>query len=389
MPLHDNNKILIDHLEYLPLLDGRFENIIWVNKTSMGEQASCFSLVFSAYDVINKKKVALKFYDLGRLLDTYRIDCFKREHLVLQKIINHYRCLQVTSPFSTYNLDIELPGANVAIPCQYFAVDWVDDNLDNFFFNNGDVEAVQKLHLFNAIVLGVEALHQKEIFHRDIKQDNLRSYKDGTKNVVVAIDLGTAASFDSENLRSDYTIQPGANGYASPEARCGLSGNRFLSHYTDKYALGCLLFELFNKDYFYNAYIHRNTTYEPALFAMTSYLQGCKTEEEQFQQWKLALSKLGSNFSPVSINHYGSNVPHAIAHLLNEVLEKLTHHNFTVRPDFSWVRKRIWSAIRILESEVRSQNYEQLRKNKRAARQVKVQKAQDDLNRYLQGVISK
>ena len=389
MALHINNDLLVKQLESTLLLDGRYEDIRWVNRTPSGEQSSCFSLVFSATDIVNSKKVALKFYDLAKLGDRYRIECFEREHEILQKLLNQYRCLQLTSAFSTYNLIISLPdGTSASLPCSYFAVDWVEDDLEEFFLNNNNKKALDRLYLFNEIVLGIEALHQREVFHRDIKQDNLRAFNEKSQRVVVAIDLGASARFTSKNLKSDYSTHPGAPIYAAPEARCGLSGNRFFSHHTDKYALGCLLFELFNKDFFYIELMNRNPHYEHVLAAMTSYLHGCKDEEDQFRQWKVAISKLGNNISPVKVNNYGSDVPHAVAQLLNEMLEKLTHHNFSNRPTLSWVRARTWSAIRTLESNARCQRNLLLLQAKRDARRQKVENAQSKLDNYKKGELT-
>ena len=385
MPLHNNNLLLVNELESMALLDSRFTDMKLMNYDSAADtKRGCLSLVFKAYDVVNQKNVALKFYDLERLNDVYRVESFEREHEILSILLNQYRCLQLASAFSRFALKIPLPnGTSAEFPCSYFAVDWVENDLDEFFLNNSAIESLDKLYLFNEIVLAIEALHQREVFHRDIKQDNLRFLQDGIKRVVVAIDLGTAARFSSLNLRSDYSVQPGAIGYSAPEARCGLSGNRYLSHFTDKYALGCLLYELFNKDFFCRELVNRNPAYEHILSAMTSYLHGCKTDEHQFDQWKAAISKLGTNISPVKINGFGCNVPHGIAPLLNEVLEKLTHHNFASRPKFEWVRARIWSAIRILENEERSRRSIEVIRIKREARQLKAQRSQAKLNKYL------
>ena len=142
-------------------------------------------------------------------------------------------------------------------------------------------------------------------------------------------------------------------------------------------------------DYFYRELINRNPHYEHVLAAMTSYLHGCKDEEEQFRQWKAALSKLGTNISPVIINNYGSHVPVAITDLLNEIIETLTHHNFATRQSLQWVRARVWSAIRTLKSNERSQRNLLLMQAKRYARRLKVEKAQAKLNKYLIKVPSK
>jgi len=86
MPLHTNNQLLISTLEAMPLLDGRYEGMKFVNYNSLkDEKRGCFSLVFRAFDRLNQKTVALKFYDIDpqRMMDIYRQQSFQREHEIL------------------------------------------------------------------------------------------------------------------------------------------------------------------------------------------------------------------------------------------------------------------------------------------------------------------
>lgn len=355
MPLHPNNELLVSTVEAMSLLDNRYEGMKFVNYDSVADQKrGCFSLVFRAYDRVDQKIVALKFYDIDpdRMMDVYRQKAFQREHEILQILLSKKRCLQLASALSTLHLGFPLPnGTTVTLPCQYFAVEWIDKDIDDYFLGNGTFTPIQKLRLFNEIVLAVESLHRLEVYHRDIKADNLRTYQNAVERIVVAIDLGTAARISSGHLKNNYTQSVGAPWYAASEARCGLAGHRLLAPFTDKYALGCLLYELFNPDYFYRELTRCHRHYEMILSAMSSFLHGTNNEQEQLDHWKKAVAKFGPGIAPIVIDNPGSTVPPGIANLLNELLAGLTHINFSNRPTLDWTRKRTWSAIKVLEND--------------------------------------
>ena len=356
MSLSQNSQFLVDALQSMTLLNGRFENIKLANFNSFkNEKRGCFSLVFSAHDVINDVPVALKFYDIHPALmnDDYRRACFRREHEILQVLLDKNRCLQLASELSTFSLDISItPTQNATFTCEYFGVEWIEDDIDDFFLRPNGVDVVDKLQLFNELTLAVEALHRNEVFHRDLKPDNLRQYHEALKRIVVAIDLGTAARFSSGPIQKNYQYPAGASGYAGPEAIYGLAGNRKLAPYTDCYALGCMLFELFNRDYFFRALMAKNPRIDAIYSLMGMELLPAKNDDEKLKAWKMALGKFSAGIEPVQIDCPGNTVPPGIVSLLNEVLRALTHVDFSNRPlNLEWVRIRIWGAIKALKNE--------------------------------------
>jgi serine/threonine protein kinase len=388
MSLSQNSQFLVDALEALPLLDGRFEKIKLANFNSFNNvKRGCFSLVFSAYDCVEDVPVALKFYDIDPrwINNDYRRAAFRREHEILQVLLNKERCLQLASALSTYNLDIPtIPGINATFPCEYFAVEWIDSDVDDYFYRQENFEPLDKLHLFNELTLAVEALHRHEVFHRDLKPDNLRQYQDALKRVVVAIDLGTAARFSSGYLQQYYQLPVGAYEYSSPEAICGLAGHRKLAPYTDCYALGCLLFELFNRDIFYRALLAKNPRCQAIQAVMGTYLKGITNDAEKLTAWKRALAKFSAGVEPVHIDGLGSTVPPGIASLLNEILRSLTHVDFSNRPiDLEWVRVRTWAAIKTLQNEKLYQRRLTLSREMRRRRIEKQRRKADALRRFI------
>jgi len=355
MPLHANSQFLVNELESLPLLSGRFSKLKLVNYDSIADQKrGCFSLVFSAVDDMTGEQVALKFFDLhpALLIDKYRREAFEREQEILKTLINKNRCLQLVQQMEYYDLNINNgSGPPFTYRCSYFAVQWIKDDIDEYFLNSG-VNAIEKLRLFNETVLAVEALHRNQVFHRDLKVDNFRALKNSIERCVIAIDLGAAARFASGFIKSFYGESVGASGYAGPEAICGLAGNRELAKYTDIYALGCLLYELFNSTYFFCCLEIDNPNIGLVLAAMTSHLTGATTDSEQKAAWRKALSIHGGGISPSVIDGAGSTAPAGIVPILNEVLAALTHFDYDRRPkDLESVRRKIWSAIRTLQNQ--------------------------------------
>lgn len=388
MTLSQNSQLLVDSLEAMPLLNGRYEKIKLVNFDSFNnEKRGCFSLVFSAHDIVEDVPVALKFYDIDPqwINNDYRRRAFRREHDILQVILNKERCLQLSSALSTYDLDITIsPGNYATFPCEYFAIEWIEDDIDDYFYRQDQFDPLDKLHLFNELTLAVEALHRCEVCHRDLKPDNLRQYQNALKRVVVAIDLGAAARISSGYLQQNYQHQVGALAYSAPEAICGLAGHRKLAPFTDCYALGCLLFELFNRDLFYRALLSKNPRYQAIQAVMGTQLQGITKEAEQFIAWKRALSRFSAGVEPVRIDGHGSTVPPGIASLLNEVLRSLTHVDFSNRPiDLEWVRVRTWAAIKSLQNEYLYQRRLALSKEMRRRRIEKQRQKADILRRYV------
>jgi serine/threonine protein kinase len=355
MALHPNSQLLVSELERLPLLDGRFEQLKLVNfDETNGIKRGCFSLVFRAKDTVTGRLVALKFFDLdpGFLHDAYRRDAFVREHEILQTLLEKHRCLQLVAGMSTYQLAVPTAGGiSFLVPCQYFAIEWLETSIDDYFLTSKE-SAAQRLRLMEQIILGVEALHRNSIFHRDLKADNLRAIGSAAQLIVVAIDLGTAARYTSGQIQASYGHSVGAPAYAPPEARAGLAGSREIAPSSDIYALGCLLFELFNPDYFYFRLVKTNPQYDMNLLALGLYIQGPATEAEKIMALNAALDKHASGIADVVIDGPGSTAPPGIAPLLNSLLVDLTSFDYRKRPKkLDGARIKIQAAIKILENQ--------------------------------------
>jgi len=358
---------LVKHLESLPDLDGRFTNIKCVNYELGKKQRGVLSLVFECNDNIRNQKSILKFYDPGRMTETYRMEAFDREPIILEPLLNKKRCLQLVEGMSVITVTIPTQGSStVPLDFKYFVIECVENDIDDYFFDFTKFTLLDRLNLFKDIVLGTDALHSAGVHHRDMKPDNLRAHPpENNRQEVVVIDMGTAARLETENLKSsDYDQPVGAPAYAPPEAYCGLSGVRTIGRYSDYYALGCMLYELTNKHFFYEAIDHQKNV-APVLYLINQRLRKLGSIEQKMAEWSQHVHTFKHSIVIPDIGGKGSLVPRSVSNELQDVLEALVHLDYTERPkDLLWVRNRIDGVIKILEHK-RWENQRRIEKEKR------------------------
>jgi serine/threonine protein kinase len=363
----------------MPVFDGRFTSLKVVNcDLAAGDKRGCFSIVFRAHDLVDGKDVALKFFDLEPAVaaNVYRRMAFDREDAILRTLLTRDRCLQLAKSLSVYSLSLALPaGGAVSVPCSYFAVEWLDEPIDEYFLDRQPYTAANRLRLFRDILLAVEALHRQEVFHRDLKADNFRAVQTALKRVVVAIDLGCAARLDSGAVATSYGCSVGAPAYAAPEAICGLAGNRRVAAFTDHYALGCLLFEMFNKDLFFRVVQSMNPALSARLTAIAHSISPVGDDWTQITQLNTALDRFANGVAPVPMDMPGHTCDPAVVPLLSEALRALTNFDYRRRPrPLGWARGRIDIAIRVLDNE---SEYQKRLRNARELRRRRIQRAKD------------
>lgn len=388
MPLHPNSQLLVDRLENLPVLDGRFTGMKLINFDSVADQKrGSFSLVFKATEMATGEPVALKFYDLDPnwFHDAYRTAAFRREHEILSGLQGRDHCLQLLSGFDVFHLDVPVvPGTNITLPCPYFAIEWIADEIDPYFLQQDTFAALDKLRLLDGVIHSVEILHRHGIFHRDLKPDNLRACKRNGRRIIIPIDMGTAARMTSNPIATVYGRPAGAPAYASPEARCGLAGNRRLAQATDVYAIGCMLYELFNPDFFVRALLDRNPVIGVVLAAMQTYVNATHDDHAQQVEWDVALAKHGNSVVAVPLDGPGNTVPPGVMPVLSDLLQTLTSVDYKNRPtDLAHVRRRLLGPMRALQNEA---SYQVRLARARALRQAKIKRAVEREERVRQAL---
>ena len=372
-----NRDFLISRLlSDIPLQD-RFvvKKCVNYDKRMKKKMEGNFSLIFKAFDKVNQKSVAVKFFDpdKSKQSDTYRIDAFQREPELLKVLLGKRRCLQLVSDMKTFDIKHQPEGLEEAVELsyQYFVTEWIDDCLDDFFLNPNQESALSRLQLFFDIISAVEAIHRYEVYHRDLKPDNLRQYREQLKRIVVAIDLGTAARFSSSGLRDQYQAPVGNYFYSSPESKCGLAGDRDLGRLSDYYSLGCMLFELFSESQ-HGYIVYNNKAFETVITALSQKMMVESTHSRRRQVWEAMSAKFSQAALMPSMHHPSVSVSPAVIDLLQRILSELTAFDYASRcHDLRSVRRLVMSAITVLSNErieknrlARKREIRQVRQNK-------------------------
>jgi serine/threonine protein kinase len=349
------------------MLGQRFSGMTLVNYDSLAdERRGCFSLVFRAQD-LDGTSVAIKFFDPASATNTYRQNCFVRESQILASLAGHAQCIQLISDIQTIQLPIPISADSIIhVPCQFFAIEWINDSIDDYFEKQENYPAEEKLTVFSEIVYSVELLHAAQVFHRDLKPDNIRCRWVGTRHKALPIDLGTAARMESLQMYPLYATSAGAPFYAAPEALVGLAGDRSIAKYTDYYALGCMLFELFNADYHMHALLRQNPTLHVLFGAVRAGMNG--TQDQQRAQWLAGIDKFSSSFQCADVAALGTSLPAGLNGLIDEVVCGLTQVDYRRRMPLPMVRRRIASAIRSMKNQREYQHRLQVSKENRRRR---------------------
>lgn len=341
---------VIEYLEKCTIFDERYSNLKCINidKTGEKDRQGAFSIIFKADDIIMDEQVIIKFYDPANN-SIYRQLCFERESSILTTLLNKKRCLQLKKALKDIIITINIGNNNVELRLKYFVTEYLPISIIDSFYNKTNVSIIDKLFLYKDIVLSVRALHSHEVYHRDLKPDNLRGYIDNLKRIVVAIDLGTAIKEETPELQLAYISNVGHRGYSSPEAFVGFAGDRKLCFLTDFYALGCMLYELFNQDFFFIR-MERDK-----YLTFLSYLRNTISstpEHLKQQKWKELLTKYSHIIQYPDFSEFGSDIPTVIQDYLNNIFHGLISFNYNIRlTDFDYILHTIDTCITILRNE--------------------------------------
>lgn len=375
---------LINQFENLGQVNERYENLHCVNVLN-GQRRGVLSLVFQAHDILQQSLVAIKVMDPDRLGDSYRIDAFDREPRILEKLEGKNRCLQLTDGLQQFSLKFDASNypEPISVPCKFFVTEWLEEDVDDYFWRQQDFGAAEKLDIFRKLLLAVEAIHRWNVFHRDIKIDNIRVKSVRGEAMLVLIDFGTAACNTDSKLGSNYSGPVGADAYSPPEAFLGFSGERLLGKRSDSYALGALLFHLFNSQLFHLARQER-TDYDKLMMSMIPIMQGGNSLEQKLELWKNHIRRFRSLTAPPEIGGPGHTLPLSISQVIAQTYMQLANFDFMHRiSDLSKARKKIDTAIHILNFQESERLAIASRRKRRKLRREKIRDKQERLENHI------
>ena len=284
------------------------------------------SIVFQGLDILENKYIAVKFMDPNCISDQYKVAAFEREPELIEKLSGQKRVINLVSNINTFNWELIIPAestsARAKIPIKYFVTEWIEEDVDDYFLLQHHIDAIDKLKIFRLILLAIESIHRNRVSHRDIKPDNLRSRDNGGEQIIVVIDFGTSARIDSPNIAANYHFQVGAPAYSAPETFVGFAGERSIAHLIDIYALGCLLYELFNKDIF-DLSRSKNPNFETALALMKFAVNKHSNLDEKLKEWRDTMRFIKYSVEPPSFVGPSCVAPTSVQTLLNRAFREM------------------------------------------------------------------
>ncbi|MEN8176012.1 MAG: bifunctional protein-serine/threonine kinase/phosphatase [Pseudomonadota bacterium] len=183
------------------------------------------SEVFLALDTESGDKVVLKTPSVNYRDDPEFLDGFLHEEWVGRRAQNAH-LLKVLEPRRRrflYNITEYVEGQSLA--------QWMKDT--------GPCDLEQARAFAGQIVEGLRALHRNEMYHQDLKPDNVLIDRHGTLKL---IDFGSARIAGLGEIESslDHHLPQGTLNYAAPECLRGEACTR----QSDLYSLGVILYEM-------------------------------------------------------------------------------------------------------------------------------------------------
>lgn len=203
------------------VIDGRYRVLGRLGSGAMG-------IVLRAEDLFLQRPVAIKIVDPG--IDTNVTERFVKEAQALARV-RHENVVQVYA-FGRFQA------------ASYLAMELVvghslESIIDAHAESQNVVALPRAMTILRAIAVGLDAVHARQLVHRDVKPANVIIEKNTDRPVL--IDFGLARRRTASNPRLSLT--GGTPSYMAPEQASDPHGLR-IGPRTDLYALACTAFEL-------------------------------------------------------------------------------------------------------------------------------------------------
>ena len=190
-----------------------------VEEIGAGGQAHVFKVI----DVQSRRTVALKLMSPSLGGDSLRVERFKRE-LTLAQRVSHTNVCRVHDIGESDRF-------------YYISMEYIDgQTLKDWAQAVGHLSPRQTVSVGSQICAGLEAIHAEAIIHRDLKPHNIMLDRSGR---IVVMDFGLAYPLDAEPITAAGAAL-GTLAYMSPEQTVGEKADIR----SDIYALGVILYEM-------------------------------------------------------------------------------------------------------------------------------------------------
>jgi serine/threonine protein kinase len=135
-----------------------------------------------------------------------------------------------------HNFSIHHAGSN-AIP--YIVMEFIEGDTLGDYLRRGALEPKQAAEIIADVAVALAYAHAHNIFHRDLKPNNIALIEQGGKLRARVVDFGIAKALDSDMALTQTGEAIGSPRYMSPEQCLG----RNVDARSDIYSLGCVLYE--------------------------------------------------------------------------------------------------------------------------------------------------
>ena len=181
--------------------------------------------IYRAFDLVNRRDVAIKIPDQSIIGDPAQYERFQRELEVINTL-NHPAILKGLGS-GKYN----------RIP--YLVTEFVDGrSLRTMIDEDAPIPSEDAILLIRKIAEGMAYCHANNVIHRDLKPENILITTEGRP---VIMDFGLALTKGSHRVTySNLSATMGTPDYMAPEQIEGQRGDQR----TDVYALGTILYEM-------------------------------------------------------------------------------------------------------------------------------------------------
>jgi tRNA A-37 threonylcarbamoyl transferase component Bud32 len=189
------------------------------------------STVYVAFDTTLERRVAIKIMHRDIAAHSDQLERFRREARAVA---------QLSHPHIVGVIDAG-EGDDPEQPAPYIVLEYIDgETLKERIRRSEKLPIDEAVAYAIEIARALEAAHDRQIVHRDVKPQNVLIDEEGTAKVT---DFGIARTLTEEGLTADGRVL-GTTDYVSPEQALG----RDVTGQSDLYSLGIVLFEMLTGD---------------------------------------------------------------------------------------------------------------------------------------------
>ena len=217
---HINRELSGENMLNSKIFNGKLDNYLITKELGKGS----YAVVKLAIHKVTKLKYSIKIYSKQTLTDKQKRNTVKNEINILKQIDNEniMKLYDVIDTPSNLYLVLEyISGVNL--------IQIIKNEKPHFI-----KEERAKL-LFSKVVKGISYCHKKNIFHRDIKLENILVLKDDTVKI---IDFGFAVKCNRDSLQKLFCGTPN---YMAPEI---VKKEKYMACYSDIWSLGVLFYAM-------------------------------------------------------------------------------------------------------------------------------------------------